>query len=1207
MAVDARGNVLVTAGAGTGKTLTLAARCCSLVGDHGVPLERILIVTFTEAAAAEMRQRIRLLLESRREQDLENLHLAEQLALLDYSPISTLHSFCLRLLREHFHELGLDPQFSVLSQELLQPVIRETLERVLTPYLEGDLVDSQSFQQVFFHYGQGDPLIIHELLLRIHRYAQSLPHPEQWYEQNLVLYQQPEPSLWRKWFHTGFEAWRQEWISEMSRGSAEHDLSARYASELSALPSRPDLAQLRPALEKILRLNSDQASSGKIPQQRKVLKTFLSETEFWLSLTPSPDASPLEEDWHLVRSSMSLLLRMARDFGAAYTTAKQDLGGLDFSDLEQYALRLLWDFTHEQPTDLAEMWRQQFEFVFVDEYQDINAVQDAILRALSRPDAHANRFLVGDVKQSIYRFRLSDPRIFRQCIDAWQNQPGKSVVIPLQDNFRSHPSILDFVNALFRTVMRPEATGVAFAKHDELLPGNPLPPPPGSSGIGPRAELHLLQATDDSEAGDDMESDAPTAPSVSVVMEVQKSEREARLVAHLLHRLKKEQRPIWDQDHYRPVDWRDMAILVRSPKALADAFVKEFALARIPLHTHKDGFLDSPEVTDLLNLLRLLDNPMQDLPLLAVLRSPLVALTLDELAWLRIYDPANSWWMVIRRFHRNLPEAQFQIQGQQAMVRQARALWEKMDLFLRHYDSWRQQARQASLVDCLQQILVDTGYESILEAQPDAANKLANLNRLLGRVRQFDPFQRQGLSRFLTYLEAQPEVEEPRSTSLPAQTNAVRLLSIHKSKGLEFPVVVVAGLDRAFNLQDLQSSIILDEALGLCPRIFVARDNGRIAYPSLPNWLARKRQKKEILAEEMRLLYVAVTRAREILLLTGSTRKASAIPPWRIEEPGSDLTTRQILGAKSYLDWITLWLHQTTSASDWTGQRTGQNRTLRWCLHELPAEPGLLIADTDSPGVAPAQSPPQGLAGFDELKRRALWQYPFVGATAVPAKTSISVLRHHADDSASEAAVPAVFLPWLERNKPGDASSPLDAVEKGIAHHTFLEWISIEKTATRGLLEEEATRLENAGVLTPAEHASLDWEALEDFWTSALGRRIAAQARHVQRELAFTARFTAEELAGVGIDIGHPLVPEDFIVIQGVADLVVLLPDEIWLLDYKTDALRKEDLDLRVRFHSPQLLTYARALENIYRRRVTEIWLCFLMAKENVRIHPLGN
>lgn len=1194
-AITATGNLLVEAGAGAGKTRTLVERCLARLLDPADPfsLDEMLLVTFTEAAAAEMRKRIREALERRVEEErqrpaaaaAENAlrqRLEEQLALLDAARISTLHGFCLQLVRDHFYELEIDPQVVVLDAAQSRLLAGEALDQVMQAHYAGKSPVDEAVQQLILVQGRGWDWPIRELVLKLHEHTQTLAHPARWFAEQVEAFRSPTASRWLEWLLASLGEWRTGWLETLHDVPGENAQAQRCRAALHALPPAPSRG------DTMLLLAAIQAADGDWPKGKKTafrapLAKLFEEAAYLISVAETGQGiDPLEEDWNWVRHHLGALLELAREFATAFARTKRELGAVDFHDLEQFALRLLWDPVADQPTVVARHWREKLRLVFVDEYQDINAAQDKIIGALSRDGEAANRFLVGDVKQSIYRFRLADPRIFQRYTEAWRRAGPHSRVIPLVENFRSHEGILNFVNRVFAALMHPAVGGVAYDEEARLRFGDPE----GRAAMTlaakvcaePRVEFHLRLTSKDDSAAEEADLDDPGLADLS------RTEYEARAVALRLARLKETGFQVWDKESkaHRPVEWRDMVVLLRSPRNKAETFAQEFARQGVPLEVERGGFYETTEVSDLLNLLRLLDNPLQDVPVLAVLRSPLVGLTLDELATIRLALPRGRFWTALGRWH--------EIEGS----RLRGAGFGRVDLFLRRFARWRQLARQGSLSRCVETVLDETHYEDWLLAQPRGEQRRANVQRLLAMTRQFDQLQRQGLFRFLRFVEAEQEAGVDPEPAAVETGNAVRLMSIHRSKGLEFPVVVLADLGGRFNFADTRGGIILDEEYGLCPQVKPPTTGQR--YPSLPYWLAARRQKRELLGEELRLLYVALTRACDKLILTGTVSRATAENKWR-ENTAVGLRPTRILAANSCVDWLGPLMPALAGTADWLMQPEGRSLLLSWRLIESDD----LAGSVQGSGLKPTTEMPDA-AALTALEERLNWHYPHSDATREPAKTSVSTLRRRWEEEAGEEARP--FFAFRTELKPEPGASGLSPAEIGTAHHKFLQHVELDEVGNVQTIKESAVRLAAANVLTAAEVAVLDYAALASFWTSEIGQRIRGQAPHVRRELPFTARFEPRELhrAGAIAAAGGIVANGDYVIVQGVADLVVILPEEIWLVDFKTDHLKGSDVEAKVAQYEPQIRLYALALERIYRRPVTERWLHFLNLGRSMRV-----
>jgi ATP-dependent helicase/nuclease subunit A len=551
----------------------------------------------------------------------------------------------------------------------------------------------------------------------------------------------------------------------------------------------------------------------------------------------------------------------------------------------------------------------------------------------------------------------------------------------------------------------------------------------------------------------------------------------------------------------------------------------------------------------------------------------------DELAMVRAAQHDDRFWTAVLRFCATRPG----FFGEAAEI--AASASSKLRAFLASFDLWRRHAREGALSDCMRRILDETHYESLVLAQERGEERLANVNRLLRLLRQFDPYQRQGLLRFLRFVEAQRDAEAEEEPASSAATDAVRLLSIHQSKGLEFPVVAVADLSKPFNVSDLHADILLDSEFGLCPRITPPNINAR--YPSLPYWLARQRQKKELLGEELRLLYVAMTRARDHLLLIGGVTMKQFETRWN---ENSKTSVTALLQARSYADWLAMWFAKNCTAA--SGTHCGETQHCRWEMHDDTSLIEAAAERTKNDGQTAVKL---SKAETERLRQRLSVNYPFAAATAEPAKTSVSALRRRATEFLEQEEAVDFFKSRSGRAK--ISARKKSATEIGTVYHRFLEAVSLDRANGDKNLRAEAERMVSEGVLSAPEVEWLDFQSLAEFWRSDFGLKILANPQYVRRELAFTARFSPVELGELSpaAETSQAAALQDeFVTVQGVADIAVILPEEIWLLDFKTDDVTGNELTQKTRNYGPQLRLYARALEKIYGKPVTDCRLHFL-------------
>ena len=1168
--VRAEGNLLVSAGAGTGKTRTLVEHLVARILDPDRPLsvERVLVATFTEAAAAEMRARIADRLQAELRKRPADRFLREQTLLLDQAAIGTLHSFCLRLVREHAFELGIDPRFTVLEPAQNALLARETFDEVLEKLAAPGADSAEALRDFFLAYADGDVARLRELTLRIYRFLTTLPNPEEWLTEQQRAWSEEGARRMMENAAEAVNAWARQWRAALERHCLLPEREAREVRSLletlaQALPERfGDLSARLLSCAGSLKLKGGLSSLWK--------KDFLVESrwirEWFAADRPAPGWLQAHER---MRRPVSAFLELVREFTAAFQEARLRRGTLDFHDLERFALRLL-------RRGLGATLRRRFALVYVDECQDINAVQDALIQAVSRSDPEGNRFLVGDLKQSIYGFRLADPEIFRARLRAWE-KPGaeKGRVFRLRKNYRSRPEILRFVNETFRRLMREDLCGLELAPEDELEPGDPAAWPPAAA---PPVEVVLL---------------APPSEEEESSEELRGLEREAALVAARLRAWREQGLRVPDPDsgELRPMRWSDAAILLRSPRTHAEAFSKVFHRAGVPLAVSGSGWQEAPAVRDALNLLRLLHNPRQDPALLAALRSPAGGMTPNELAWIRLRRPEGPFWEALKA----LGETDSEPEGEEALRCIHRSAREKAERFLRDFARWRSLLRRNPLSQAVEAILDEIGFAALLRAEGGRERDLAALESFVRTLRQFDAGNRLGLSRFLRFMEAREEFGERAEPDWEGGADAVRLLSIHQSKGLEFPLVVLAGLGGRFNLRDQHAAVLLDPKLGVCPRL---QDEALpSAYPALWHWAAMQRRKRAFLAEELRLLYVAMTRAQRRLLLTGTWRARKGKTGADAPDPAQPLG---FLRAVSPLDWLAPLWAEDADLKEWSTPGKGEAETFRWEIVDSVELPEPLAESGDSF--------PERTESVEELLARAqalALRYPHAAASAQPAKATVTELsKPAARDIASETWTLPESPVAPERNLHSPNRRGSSGVERGAAHHRFLQFAEFDRLEDPGQVRRQAERLVSQKLLSPEEAELLDPEALAAFGRSPIARRIRQTRGRIARELAFTCRLSPADLRCLCVPHRPGLGDEEFFVVQGVADLVCFEPKRLWLLDFKTDEASGAEFARRQQAYETQLRLYALALERVYRRPVTEAWLYFLALRKAVKVAP---
>lgn len=1199
-AINANGDLLVVASAGTGKTSTLISRCERFIFDevNPIPLDRILMVTFTEAAAAEMRLRIRKKLEDALFKSKYNENVVKQLALLTVANISTLHSFCLQLIRTYFYLLELDPQIYVFDEGQARILALKTLDVIFRQHYEGNDEYSQRVKQLIIDRARGYDPFVKDDVLRLYYFAQSLPKAQLWLKSQYDIYNNPQPVKWEEALNSEFADWVNHWKGKLPRWQNIENV-ANCISELEKILPNTPLNQAFKHLQQIKNYLDADWKPGTAKIKNNFLGEFVRDVDFFVSLQPikNPDGTienPILNDWELTRHQIKTLIELAIEFDTKFSAAKRESGGVDFNDLEQMTIKLLVD-DNDKPTLVAEELRSRFDLIFVDEYQDINSAQHTIISSICRTGNQSNRFIVGDVKQSIYRFRRANPYIFQKLRTDWSNNQEHKSVVQLSKNFRSDKKILSFVNELFSKLMRLETGRVGYNKDAFLVSG--LEDSNDDSDSRNRVELHLFLKGGENEedAIDDKNGDESEPTAI---------QKEAAMIAERLKSLKESKFKIKDKEsgEMRELEWRDMVVLLRSPATRSEIYVREFNDRNVPLIMPCGNVFNAIEVQDIINLLRLIDNPLQDLPLAAVLRSPLVGFTNKELTLIRVAAKGGRLWTALNIFINSTQNIKNKI-GESISIdtEEYQEILEILDSarrkgigFIELFNKWRGLSRQVSLSHCIETILDDTQYCIWCQAQVGGAQKHSNIQLLLGITRQFDPLQRQGLARFLRYIDANKEAEIEIEPASVEGENAVRMMSIHQSKGLEFPVVCIADTAKKFNLMDVYSDIILDDSLGICPKVHLS--SFAQIYPSPIHWVARRRNLQESIGEEIRLLYVAMTRARDMLIISGSA-SLSMIEKLKDVSTAGDISPNAILKSQNYLQWICLWLWSHYNDDKWYDSGGGIVSSLVWRINKF--DYSAASAQKQSAEKYNDETATEDSDKLEELEKRFSWVYPFINATKEPAKTSVSEIRRRIVDEDDSVKI---FTPPIRRIivKPTSGQKKLPAVVRGEAYHKFLELIDFNKCATIDGVVNELNRLVAEGSISLDYAAAIVPEKIFNFWSSETGKMLLSNAKNLHRELPFTIRMNPKE-SGLKIMLSDG-TEDEFVVVQGVIDLCMISENEIWLLDYKTDEMKPDEIEIKNKEYIPQIELYSYALRIIYNRPVTKKWLHYFSIDKTIGI-----
>lgn len=1202
-AIDSRGQtLLLSAAAGSGKTAVLVERIIRRLLDKEYPIDitELLVVTFTKAAAAEMRDRIGTAL-MKALSETKDSRVERQLALLPSAQISTLHAFCQHVIRKYFYTIDLDPAFSIAGEEELNLLRRQVLEDVFLSYYEDDEKASILYPLAdMFGSDRGDDILM-DTVSRMYTYARSLAWPEHWLKEAARAYDVAPDAVIDDMVWSGpiKDAVRRilEEDARLYDGVLYHlrqreafapacdTFVAEQAALRQAAQARSwnDLSRFVraidfPRLKSLRKLSDDdkavweRCKKVRDDVKKDVIKTLQA---VYFSATP--------EEWldgmRAMKPIMDGLVTLTLDFAKAYGAAKKEKGWIDFSDLEHFCLQILLapdaSPEHPVPSAAAEELRSQYEEVFIDEYQDTNGVQELITRLVSGED---NRFMVGDIKQSIYRFRLADPTLFLEKYQSFsRDEKAVQRCIDLGRNFRSVPVVLDAVNAVFSRAMTAEAAGMDYGEREKLYAGRQAPD--DERWIGGPVEVDIVPTPSDEE-----DDDGSTA-----------FEKECRFIAGRIGELLASGRMAARKDGtLEPLSYRHIVVLLRSMAGKADVLIQALQEGGIPSYAEQSGgYFAAVEVQVMLALLRCIDNPEQDLAMAAVLRSPLVGLDETALAGVRLAGD-GTLWQNLPAFVASLPDG----------------VDEKEDLqqFMTAFDSWRTYSRRHGVAELLQRLYDDTAYVDFVGAMPGGDVRQANLKALYDRARQYEEAGFRGLFR---YLQLMDKMKEDGLDLAPAKVvrekeDVVRIMSIHKSKGLEFPVVFVADMGKAFNRRDTQDQILFHNRLGIGLKQY--DPEWRMSYPTLI-WSGIAAQLRwEGTAEEERILYVAMTRARDQLILTGHSS--------HIDRDWQRWTSRlNPAQAKSYFDWVMpAALAPFGAKADADYARPGAARQdAVWQVRIARAVPAGTVEEGAYDGEPRLEALRRGdLTGTPVpswLDEQLSWQYAYPQAVRTAAKFSVSEVKRryqelHSDELQDEAAlsVPAAAViptapgeddafaalpPWLAGEE-----AAVSGAQRGTALHKALQYITPAADQTTATLRREIDAFVRQGLLSREEAKLVYVPVLAAFCQSDIGRRMA-ESPELHREYPFTVL-----LAG-----GDPL-PEtetgEQILIQGVIDCL-FREDDAWILvDYKSDRLETADA-FRSRY-AVQLALYKRAVEQITHRPVEETYIYSLHLQQEIRL-----
>lgn len=1245
-------NILVSAAAGSGKTAVLVERIIRMIcdGEHPADIDRLLIVTFTNAAAAEMRERIAAGIAARLEADPGNEHIQKQSALLHNAQITTIDSFSLFLIRNHFNEIGLDPDFRVADEGEIKLLQQEVLAQLLEDAYAGQFVPEapeQFHACVEYFCPGGRESVLEQHILNLSRYAGSFPWPAEWLEERKNDYAAGDMEAL---VHSDYGQYLTERVNRTVEGCLEKlqevkrlcelpdgpymygELTDSEIEQLERLTSCKDLEEQAAKVPAVTfaRLPSKKDDSVD-PAKRELAKAIRNSVKDTLSdLSESYFKTPLElavEQGKACREPLRILLDLVLEFDRRLLAAKQERHLIDFSDMEHYALQILLkrekveesggtgtDRTETKyrivTSDVAMEYRQYFQEILIDEYQDSNLVQEYLLSAISgEEEGRYNRFMVGDVKQSIYKFRLARPELFLEKYDTYQ-ETGDLCRIDLAKNFRSRIQVVDAVNDVFSRIMSREIGGIAYDDKAALYPGAVYP---AQEDPAYGSELLLIRRP---EKGEREESGIGEqhAEGAGVLVDYDNVRQlEALAIAARIKQLKGSLKVMEKSTgELRPVRYSDMVILLRTTSGWDEEFKKILEQQGIPVYiTSKTGYFGALEVQELLQFLRVLDNPRQDIPLFGVMQSVFGGFTQEEIAQIRSGGEGHSRKRMtlyealkeVAQSGRTVEEGE-EISAGESAGEEAELL-QKADTFLQRIGHYRDLTPFTSIRDLLQRILDDYDYLNYVTALPTGSKRRANVEMLLTKASAFEKTSYFGLFHFIRYMEQleKYDVDYGEADTLDENADVVRIMSIHKSKGLEFPVVFVSGLSKRFNMQDANQSLIVDMDLGVA--VDYVDSVRRIKNKTLRRAVLSAKMKEDNLAEELRVLYVALTRAREKLILTAVLDKADE--KWELAQmTGQEkLTYLDFCEAGSYMDFLLPILPKTGIAvktlrtEDLAAEELGEQLRMGDRREQLR-----LIACGETPLTG---DPEENERKLMHLRERFAYQYPHPGLQKLYTKTTVSELKIAAMAEKDEAAfhtfeekevVP--YIPGFRREQ-----EKVSGAVRGNAFHRVMELLDftylftesglftgcpnnyeeyrrgLDKNRLQNRLEEFLQRETVSLRLTEEYAKAVSLPKILNFLEQELAYRMwrAQEQGLLYREQPFVLGIDAKRL--------DPDLPEgEKVLIQGIIDVFFIEDGEIVLLDYKTDVI--DSLEALWNRYNVQIQYYEEALTKLMQMPVKE-------------------
>lgn len=1194
-------NILVAAAAGSGKTAVLVERIIQKIIKDGIDIDKLLVVTFTNAAAAEMRERVLEAIYKKLDEEPENQNLQKQLVLLGKANICTIHSFCLDVIKSNFFEIDLSANFRIGSEEEITLLKQEVLEDLFEKYYEEENEEFAKLIDTYTGYRGDEPL--KEVILKIYRFMQSAPFPNEWLSEKVKMFENPgsekdfSESIWGKIL---LENLQEEIIDSInSLKIIEQKLSKYYELEKYLLTIQSDIEKLKnlydciessweeafefaqtmkfktwPIDKKLAMEVKDEAKASRDTVKNKIMK-IVKETLVYNSKNAYAD---IYEMYEILVTLRDVIINFDKEF----KNKKRERNIIDFNDIEHYALEILVRKNENgeyEPTEVAKKYQEKFEEIAIDEYQDSNQVQEYILSMVSREN---NLFMVGDVKQSIYKFRQACPELFMEKYDNYTlagNENG--LKIQLFKNFRSKENVLALTNTIFENIMSKKLGDIDYNENEFLNLGAEFEQIENGLGI---AELDIIDLKEEEEEAwksdenledefiDNNYKQFENDEVEDEIKQLEKEEIEAIFVAKKIEEIINSKVQVKDKKlGYRNVTYKDIVILLRSTSKTAPIYEKELLKRNIPVFSDSSNeYLDTIEIQTIISVLKILDNPIDDISLVSVLRSEIGTFTDNEILEVRLENKDASFYESLKTASRNLKNEE---------------LKEKVNIFLAKLNKWKEESDYLTLAELIWKIYTETGFYNYVGLMPNGTIRQANLKMLFERAKEYEKSSFKGLFNFIKFIEKLHSGNSDMASAkvIGENEDVVRIMSIHKSKGLEFPIVFLSSTSKKINLQDLNTNLLLHQRVGLGPQ-YINYDR-MIEYSTSAKDAIKIIIKNETISEEMRVLYVALTRAKEKLIITGTSKdyykdiekKKELLKIY--DKQSKKINPILLKKYISYLDWLELVYLNNDLKELITLNKYSKNEILK---KEEITEIELRKFNFEEE------------INFLELEKKFSWKYDKEFLSKLPLKSTVSKIKqmqngeidfedlNRENKEIGIANITPEFLE-LEENITGS--------QKGTLMHLFLQRLDFRQVYTLEKLENLKQELISKKIITQEEAKYINLKKVYAFTKSNIYNKLQ-NCEKIEKEKAFCIKLMANSI--------FPEAKEETILVQGIIDLFAIKNDEIILVDYKTDFVENEN-ELKEKYQK-QLSLYKKALEEAFGKKVSEVFIYSTYLEKEIKL-----